>query len=91
MKVNCLTYLLDLWQRGHRFTILTNENHFIGVNDKKIFELGDSFKKDLILGYSLRGGNSYLPIEIGGKERFRKIFNLTEEQYKILEEYYEHK
>ena len=89
MKINCLLYLLDLWKRGHRFVILTNEDHYIGVNNKKIFELGDSFKKDLINGYSLRGADSFIPIEIGGKERIKRIFNLDEEQYKILENYFE--
>ena len=46
--MNCLEYLLDLWNRGHRFTILYNGDHCIGVNEKKIFELGDTFKKDLL-------------------------------------------
>ena len=59
------------------------------ANERKIFELGDSFKKDLINGYSLRGADSFIPIEIGGKERIKRIFNLDEEQYKILEKYYE--
>lgn len=91
MKINCLTYLLDLWQRGHRFTILTNVDHYIGVNEKKIFELGNTFKKDLMSGYALTGGSSYERIETAHKkETVKKIFNLTEEQYKILEEYYEH-
>ncbi len=86
--MNCLTYLLQLWDQGHRFVILGNENHYIGVNDKKIFELGDTFKKDLQAGYSLRGGNNYIPLEIGGKERIKKIFNLDYKHSKILDEYY---
>ena len=48
-----------------------------------------SFKKDLINGYSPRGADSVIPMEIGGKERIKRIFNLDEEQYKILENYYE--
>jgi len=88
---NCLTHLLNLWLEGHRFIILTNEDHFIGVNNKKIFELGDAFKKDLQLGYSLGGGNSYLPLEKGGKERIKKIFNLSEKYSKILDEYYDYR
>ena len=86
--MNCLTYLLQLWEQNHRFIILGNENHYIGVNDNKIFELGNTFKKDLQLGYSLRGGNNYIPLEIGDKERIKKIFNLDERYGKILDEYY---
>lgn len=33
--MNCLTYLLQLWEQGYRFIILGNENHYIGVSDKK--------------------------------------------------------
>lgn len=89
LLMNCLTYLLQLWEQNHRFIILGNENHYIGVNDNKIFELGNTFKKDLQLGYSLRGGNNYIPLEIGDKERIKKIFNLDERYGKILDEYYE--
>lgn len=87
--MSCLTYLLQLLEQGHKFIILENGNHYIGVNDKKIFELGDTFKKDLQLGYSLRGGNNYLPIEkCHEKETVKKIFNLDERYSKILDEYY---
>lgn len=85
--MNCLTHLLELWKQGHRFIILENNNHFIGVNDKKIFELGDTFKKDLQLGYSLNGGNSYLPLVLGDEKRIKKIFNLDEKYSKIIDEY----
>lgn len=90
--MNCLTYLLDLWGRGHRFRILTNQDHCIGVNNKKIFELGDTFKNDLLSGYSLNGGQKYLPLEEGlTKEIIRKTFGLTDLEYIILEDYYEYK
>jgi|GEM_PF-4702412 len=87
MGINCLTHLLNLWEQGHRFTIISNENHYVGVNDKKIFELGDTFKKDLQLGYSLNGGNSYLPLVFGDEKRLKKIFNLDEKYSKIIDEY----
>lgn len=54
---------------------------------KKIFELGDTFKKDLQLGYSLNGGNSYLPLVLGDEKRIKKIFNLDERYSKIIDEY----
>lgn len=88
-KINCLTYLLQMLEQGHKFVLLTNEDHFIGVNNKKIFELGDTFKKDLQAGYSLNGGNSYLPLEIGGKERIKRIFDLDERYGKVLDKYFE--
>lgn len=87
--MDCLRHLLLLWEQGHRFIILGNENHYIGVNDSKIFELGDTFKKDLQIGYSLKGGSRYIPLESGGKERIKKIFNLDERFSKIIDEYYE--
>ncbi len=86
--MDCLRHLLTLYNEGHRFIILGNENHYIGVNDKKIFELGNTFKKDLQAGYSLNGGNNYIPLEIGAKERIKKIFNLNEDYSKILDEYF---
>ena len=87
--MDCLRHLLLLWEKGHRFIILENEDHYIGVNDSKIFELGNTFKKDLQLGYSLRGANNYLPLEkCHDKETVKKIFNLDERYSKILDEYY---
>lgn len=87
--MDCLRYLLLLLEQGHKFVILSNEDHYIGVNDKKIFELGGAFKKDLQLGYSFMGGNKYLPLKIGEKERIKKIFNLDERFSKTIEQYYE--
>lgn len=87
LDINCLTHLLNLWSNGHRFIILENNDHFIGANDKKIFELGDTFKKDLQLGYSLNGGNSYLPLVFGDEKRLKKIFNLDKKYSKIIDEY----
>lgn len=88
--MDCLRYLLDLLQRGHKFKILTDCNHCIGVSRKKLFDFGGFFKEDLVNGFSWRGGSQYLPIEeCHTKELVRKIFNLTDEEYKILESYYE--
>lgn len=87
--MNCLIHLLNLWEQGHRFTIISNENHYVGINDKKIFELGNTFKKDLQLGYSERGANRYIPIESGGEERIKKIFNLDKKYSKLIDEYYQ--
>lgn len=87
--MNCLTHLLKLWNEGHRFQINYNGNHCYGVNKNKIFELGSEFKEDLIRGFSARGSNKYSPIEMWHtKEVISKIFKLTEEQIKILENYY---
>lgn len=88
--MNCLTYLLLLLESGHKFKILGNGNHYIGVNSKKILELGDTFKKDLQMGYSFMGGNSYLLLEkCHDKKTVKKIFNLDERFSKIIDEYYE--
>lgn len=87
MKTNCLTYLLDLWQRGHRFKIFYDGCHAMSMNEKKVFDLNNTFKKDFLSGK----GNRYILLEKShNKETVRKIFNLTEEQYKILEDYYEY-
>lgn len=89
MKNNCLTHLLKLWNEGHRFQINYNGNHCYGVNKSKIFELGSEFKEDLIRGFSKRGANTYIAIELcQNKETISKIFNLNKEQDEILEDYY---
>lgn len=87
--MNCLTHLLKLWNEGHRFQINYNGNHCYGVNRSKIFELGNEFKEDLMRGFSSRGSNNYTPIEIWHtKETISKIFNLSEKENKLLEDYY---
>jgi len=87
--MNCLTYLLDLIGRGHDFDILYNGNHCIGVNDKKIFELGNTFKKDIINGYSINGGNEYIEIlTTHNKKTIKKIFNLDIRYSNILDRMY---
>lgn len=83
---NCLTYLLRLWGEGHRFKILYDGNHCIGVNNKKIFDLNNQFKEDLLLGYA----NRYTDIKVWHSlETIIKIFNLTEENKELITEYYE--
>ncbi len=89
VKMNCLTHLLDLHNRGHKLKILYNSNHCIGVNTNKIFELGNEFKKDLLAGYSLKGGNSYLPIEqVMSCDDVIKSFQLDDKFTDILKQYY---
>lgn len=86
MKTNCLLFLLDLWQRGHKFKIFYDGCHCFALNEKKVFDLNNTFKKDFLAGK----GNRYILLENShDKETVKKIFNLTEEQYKILEEYYD--
>lgn len=88
--MNCLTHLLDLLDRGHQFKILYDGNHCIGVNENKLFDFGGFFKKDLMSGFSWYGGSTYQPIEETlSVETVRKVFKLTDEEYKILEKYYE--
>lgn len=88
--MNCLTYLLQLLSEGHSFKILYNGNHCIGVNRKRIFEIDDTFKQDLLAGYSLRGGDVYLPLEEGfSHSTVVKIFSLNQKEQKLLEDYYE--
>jgi len=89
-KINCLTHLLELLGQGHRFTILYNDNHCIGVNESKIFELGETFKKDLLAGHSLDGGNKYIPIEeCLSCEVIQKVFKLNKRHSEFLECYFE--
>lgn len=90
IKINCLTHLLELFGQGHRFTILYNDNHCIGVNQTKIFELGDTFKKDLLCGHSLDGGNKYIPIEeCLSLEVLKKVFSLNKRHSEFLSDYFE--
>ena len=57
--MNCLTYLLELLSQGVQMKILYNGDHCIGVSNKKIYDLGDYFKKELLEGCNLK----YTPIE----------------------------
>lgn len=84
--MNCLTHLLKLWKEGHRFTIFYNGDHCFGINEKKVFDLNNTFKKDFLSGE----GHRYLPIEkCHEKKVIKEIFNLTEKQKTILYEYFE--
>ena len=84
--MNCLTYLLDLWNRGHRFKILYNGDHCIGVSSKKIFDFGNFFKEDLLNNKQ----GAYTPIETWHtSETIFKIFSLTNKEDEIIKDYYE--
>lgn len=84
--MNCLTYLLQLWEQGHRFTIFYDGNHCCGVNDKKLFDLNGTFKKDMLLGEGFR----YEKLQnCHEKETVKKIFNLDNRYSKLIDNYYE--
>lgn len=84
--MNCLTYLLLLWEQNHRFKIFYNGDHCYGVNEKKLFDLDGGFKKDMLNGYA----DMYSEIKNWhSKEVIKKIFNLNERFSKIIDEYYE--
>ena len=57
--MNCLTYLLELLSQGVQMKILYNGDHCIGVSNKKIYDLGNYFKKELLECCNLK----YIPIE----------------------------
>ena len=57
--MNCLTYLLKLISQGVQMKIFYNVDHCIGVSNKKIYDLGNYFKKELLKGCNLK----YTPIE----------------------------
>ena len=57
--MNCLTYLLELLSQGVQMKILYNGDHCIGVSEKKIYDLGNYFKKELLECCNLK----YTPIE----------------------------
>lgn len=74
-KVNCLTYLLDLWRKGNRFTIFYDGNHCWSES----FDLGNCKKKDVY--YTLEHFHS--------KDVVINSFELNLEDSKTLNEYYE--
>lgn len=81
--MNCLKYLLQLRIKKHKFDIYYNDNHCIGVNSLDIFDYQGMFKEEILNGSKLTVG--YLPIEqYYNKEQLREMFNLTEEEFKVL-------
>ena len=73
--MNCLTYLLNLWRDGNRFTIFYDGNHCWNEN----FDLGNSERSD-----------NFDAIEnYHNKEIIIKIFNLNKTDAKTLTEYFE--
>lgn len=88
--MDCLRYLIDLYWSGHRFSILYDGNHCIGVNEKKIFEIGNTFKKHLL--NQSPGKAKYLNLEESiSLDVAKKIFNLTPEETAKLNSYYKWK
>ena len=84
--MNCLTYLLQLWEQKHRFKIFYDGDHCCGVNENKLFDLNGTFKKCMLYG----NADMYLLLErCHSAEVTKRVFNLDERYSKIIDEYYE--
>ena len=85
--MNCLTYLLKLISQGVQMKIFYNSEHCIGVSEKKIYDLGNYFKKELLKGCNLK----YTPIEDNHDlEAVIRSFEIKEQYYiEQLKKYYE--
>ena len=84
--MNCLTYLLKLISQGVKMKIFYNGDHCIGVSEKKIYDLGNYFKKELLKGCNLK----YTPIEDNHDlEAVIRSFEIKEQEYiEQLKKYY---
>ena len=71
----CLTYLLNLWWEGNRFTIFYDGNH--------------CWSEDFDLGNCERSNNFDAIENYHDKKTIIKIFNLNETDQKTLTEYFE--
>ena len=47
----------------------------------------NAFKKDLQRGYSIGGGDRYLPLDIEDIERVKRVFELDNKYSQILDDY----
>ena len=85
--MNCLTYLLKLISQGVQMKIFYNGDHCIGVSEKKIYDLGSYFKKELLKGYNLK----YTPIEDNHDlEAVIRSFEMRDKKYtEQITKYYE--
>ena len=85
--MNCLTYLLKLISQGVQMKIFYNGDHCIGVSNKKIYDLGNNFKKELLKGCNLK----YTLIEDNHDlEAVIRSFEIKEQEYiEQLKKYYE--
>lgn len=81
--MDCLRYLLQLWERGERFKIFYDANHTYGLQNGLIFDFD----------FRQRGDESkYLLLEKSHNlETVIKIFELDERFSNLLEEYYKWK
>ena len=76
--MNCLTYLLKLISQGVELKIFYNGEHCIGVSEKKIYDLGNYFKKELLECCNLK----YTPIEYNHSlEVIIRSFEMKEKKY----------
>ena len=81
MELNCLTYLLNLWEQGNRFTIFYCGDHCIGVTKEGILDFGNFNWQEQTV--------HMMPIEKWhNKKTVSKIFNLSKEQNELLKQYY---
>lgn len=85
--MNCLTYLLDLLDKGYSFVILYDGNHCIGVNSNNIYDYEDILKKELLREPEIK--LKHFRIEkIHDLDVVNKIFELNKKELKVLEKYY---
>lgn len=81
--MNCLKYVLQNYKDDLR--ILYNGDHVIALGDNLFLDYNSQFKGN-------PKNNPYLPLEKShNKETVERIFELTDEESKILEEYYGNK
>ena len=85
--MNCLTYLLELLSQGVQMKIFNNGDHCIVVSNKKIYDLGNYFKKELLKGCNLK----YTPIEDNHNlEVIIRSFEIKDKKYiEEIPKYYE--
>ena len=85
--MNCLTYLLNLLSQGVQMKLFYNGDHCIGVNENKIYDLGNNFKKELLNQSTLR----YFPIEeYHSSLDLIKVFGVQEDKYiNEIKKYYQ--
>ena len=84
---NCITEGLKRVSLGVQMKIFYNSEHCIGVSEKKIYDLGNNFKKELLKGCNLK----YTPIEDNHNlEAVIRSFEIKEQEYiEQLKKYYE--
>jgi len=87
---NCLEYLLNLYDKGIKLTILYNSNHCIGVTKNGIYERStNQFKNELLDGELQSSPLKYLNMKAHySYEQIQSTFELNEHYTQILKKYY---